>query len=173
MGFRRYYVPNSIIFVTQVTHNRARLLGDPDILALLRSILHQAQERYPFLMLGYVFLPDHLHLLIRPTEDATLSQIMHSFKPNFTKAYKRSQGITDSLRMWQPRFWDHVIRDEIDLERHLDYIHYNPVRHGWVEKPEDWPPSSFLAWKERGAYPDRWGWDVPEAMSRWDAEVGE
>ena len=98
---------------------------------------------------------------------------MHSLKPNFTKAYKRSHGITDSLRMWQPRFWDHVIRDETDLERHLDYIHYNPVKHGWVKKPEDWPQSSFLDWKERGACPDRWGWDVPETLERWNAEVGE
>ena len=173
MGFRRYYIPNSIVFVTQVVHNRARLLGDHETLELLSLTLHRVKELHPFLMLGYVFLPDHLHLLIRPTEGATFSQIMHSFKSNFTKTYKRSQGITDSLRMWQPRFWDHVIRDETDLARHLDYIHYNPVKHGWVEKPEDWPQSSFLPWKERGAYPDRWGWDVPEELEHWDAEVGE
>ena len=75
--------------------------------------------------------------------------------------------------MWQRRFWDHSIRNPEDLERHLDYIHYNPVKHGLVAKPEVWSQSSFLAWKEHGAYPDQWGWSVPESLDRWDAEVGE
>ncbi len=124
-------------------------------------------------MLGYVFLPDHLHLLMRPTGDSNFSQIMHSLKPNFTKAYKQSRGIKDSLSLWQRRFWDHVIRDPEDLERHLDYIHYNPVKHGLVTRPETWSQSSFLVWKERGAYPDQWGWSVPESLDGWGAEVGE
>lgn len=68
------------------------------------------------------------------------------------------------MNFWQMRFWDHIIRDEVDLQRHLDYIHYNPVKHGWVAKPEDWPHSSFLAWKERGAYTDGWGWSEPQSV---------
>lgn len=123
-------------------------------------------------MLGYVFLPDHLHLLIRPTGDSNFSQIMHSLKPNF-KAYKRLRGIRGRLSLWQRRFWDHIIRDHEDLARHLDYIHYNPVKHGLTANPEMWSQSSFLAWKERGAYPDQWGWSVPESLDRWDADVGE
>jgi putative transposase len=119
-------------------------------------------------MVGYVFLPDHCHLLIRPTGSSTFSQIMHSLKPNFTKAYKEATGIVGSMKFWQKRFWDHIIRDEMDLERHLDYIHYNPVKHGLTTKPEDWRHSSFLAWKERGAYPDGWGWTEPVSVVEFD-----
>ena len=173
MNFRRYYVPNSIIFITQVVRDRERIFDDVETLELLRSTLHRVKELHAFAMLGYVFLPDHLHLLIRPTDGNTFSQIMHSLKPNFAKAYKRTQGITGSLRLWQPRFWDHIIRDQDDLARHLDYIHYNPVKHGLVDKPESWSQSSFLVWKERGAYPDRWGWTVPGSLQEWNASVGE
>lgn len=93
-----------------------------------------------------------------------LKACMHSLKPSFTKAYKRAIGFTGRMNFWQMRFWDHIIRDEVDLQRHLDYIHYNPVKHGWVAKPEDWPHSSFLAWKERGAYTDGWGWSEPQSV---------
>jgi REP element-mobilizing transposase RayT len=60
---------------------------------------------------------------------------MHSLKPNFTKAYKRAIGVTGSVKFWQKRFWEHTIRDEKDFECHLDYIHFNPVKHGLVTKP--------------------------------------
>jgi len=98
---------------------------------------------------------------------------MHSLKPNFTKAYKRQLGIAGSMKFWQKRFWDHVIRDETDLERHLDHIHYNPVKHGLVSKPEMWPQSSYDAWKARGAYPDGWGWVEPQSVSGYDWSSAE
>ena len=62
------------------------------------------------------------------------------------------------LRFWQKRYWDHVIHDEEDFRRHLDYIHYSLVKHSYVSHPEDWPHSSFVFWKDRGAYPEHWGW---------------
>ena len=173
MNFRRYYIPNAIVFITQVVQDRQPIFRDETCIALLRSTLHRVQELHPFSMLGYVFLPDHLHLLIKSTGSSTFSQIMHSLKPNFTKAYKRVVGITDPMKFWQKRFWDHVIRDDTDLERHLDYIHYNPVKHGLVTKPEDWIHGSFLAWKERGAYPDGWGWSVPRSLVGFDGVKGE
>lgn len=123
--------------------------------------------------LGYVFLPGHFHLLFKPSGESTFSQIMHSLKPNFTKAYKSSLGLSGSLKFWQKRFWDHVIRDELDLQHHFDYLHYNPVKHGLVARPEDWPHSSFLHWKNKGAYPDQWGWSVPESLSGVDMQAGE
>ena len=66
-------------------------------------------------MLAYVFLPDHFHMLVKPLGEATFSQIMQSLKPNFTKAYKEAQGISGHLKLWQRRFWDHVIRDEAPI----------------------------------------------------------
>jgi len=165
VNFRRYYVPNAIIFITQVVQDRVPVFRDQAHLELLLSTLRCVKELHPFSMLGYVFMPDHFHLLIKPTEDSNFSQIMHSLKPNFTKAYKRSIGVTGSMKFWQKRFWEHTIRDEMDFGCHLDYIHYNPVKHQLVTKPEDWTYSSFLAWKERGVYPDGWGWSVPSSVA--------
>lgn len=168
VNFRRYYVPNAIIFITQVVQDRIPVFRDETHLELLLSTLRQVKELHPFSMLGYVFLPDHFHLLVKPTGSSTYSQIMHSLKPNFTKAYKRSIGVTGSMKFWQKRFWEHTIRDEQDFQRHLDYMHFNPVKHGLVTKPEDWAHSSFLAWKERGAYEDGWGWSAPLLVTESD-----
>jgi len=168
MDFRRYYVPNSIVFITQVVQDRQQVFGDEVYLALLLSTLRRVKALHPFAMLGYVFLPDHFHLLMKPTGGSTFSQIMHSLKPNFTKAYKQATNTTGSLKFWQKRFWDHIIRDERDFERHLDYIHYNPVKHRVVARPEDWLHSSFLRWKDRGAYPEEWGWTEPPTVAGGD-----
>jgi putative transposase len=166
VNIRRYSVPNAIIFVTQVVADRTPVFSHPEHVALLRAMLHKTKEHHPFVMLAYVFLPDHFHLLLRPTSESTITTIMHSLKPNFTKRYKAALGVVGSMRFWQPRFWDHIIRDEEDLHRHLDYIHYNPVRHGLIDRPEAWPHSSFAVWKERGAYADGWGWaHMPERLA--------
>jgi putative transposase len=173
MNFRRYYVPDAIVFITQIVQDRMPIFRNETHLDLLRSTLHQVKTLHPFSMLGYVFLPDHFHLLIKLTGSSNFSQIMHSLKPNFTKAYKHSMGFAGKMKFWQRRFWDHVVRDEMDLARHLDYIHYNPVKHRLVTKPEDWRHSSFLEWKKRGAYPDGWGWSIPQSLVEFDGVVGE
>jgi putative transposase len=170
MNFRRYYVPNAIVFITQVVRDRVPIFREERHLELLLSTLREVKRLYPFTMLGYVFLPDHFHMLIRPSATTTFSQIMHSLKPNFTKAYKRSVGFDGSLSLWQKRFWDHLIRSEGDLERHLDYIHYNPVKHGLVRSPGDWPHSSFGGWTDRGAYPDGWGSEAPASLREWPGD---
>jgi putative transposase len=173
MDFRRYYVPNAIVFITQVVEGRHPVFADEAHVELLRTVLRRVKELHPFAVLGYVFLPQHLHVMLLPTGDSNFSQIMHSLKPNYTKAYKRAVGITGSLKFWQKRFYDHIIRDETDFARHLDYVHYNPVKHRLVTRPEDWPHSSFQAWKVRGAYPDTWGWSVPPSLVDFDEEMGE
>ena len=166
MNFRRYYVPNAIVFITQVVEWRTPVFDEPRWVELLLVTLRNVKERHPFAMLGYVILPDHLHLLIKPAPPETHSTVMQSFKPNFTHAYKEITAIPDGLKFWQKRFFDHVIRDEEDFERHLHYIHYNPVKHGLVARPEDWPHSSFREWKARGAYVDCWGWSLDDSL-RW------
>ncbi len=170
MNFRRYYVPDAVVFITQVVEDRYPAFNNEAYLNLLRVTLRQVKVLHPFSMLGYVFLPDHFHLLIRPTGESNFSQIMHSLKPNFTKAYKQAIGVSGSMKFWQKRFHDHIIRNETDLHHHLDYIHFNPVKHGLVTKPEDWPHSSFLTWQERGAYPDQWGWQTPDTVTKFQME---
>ncbi|MBX3002252.1 MAG: hypothetical protein KF893_27250, partial [Caldilineaceae bacterium] len=112
-------------------------------------------------------------LLIKPSGASNFSDIIHSFKPNFTKAYKKQLGITGSMKFWQKGFWDHIIRDEVDFQRHLDYIHYNPVHHQYVQKPEEWRHSSFGHWQSRNAYPPRWGWSLPITIAEYDWSPSE
>jgi putative transposase len=173
MSLRRYYVPNAIVFIAQVVQDREPVFHVAAHVDLLCDTLHRVKTLHPFAMLGYVFLPEHLHLLLAATGESTFSQMMHSLKPNFTKAYKRQIGLQGSLKFWQRRFYDHIIRDEDDFARHLDHIHYNPVKHRGVSRPEDWPHSSFLTWKERGVYKDEWGWVEPQELVSWNKEMGE
>lgn len=111
MRYLRYYIPNSIVFIPQVVHDRAPIFNRAEHVAFLRSVFHVAKEKYPFQMLGYVFLPDHFHILIKPDSGITHSQIMHSMKPNFTKAYKSALNLSGTLHFWQRRYWDHLIRN--------------------------------------------------------------
>jgi putative transposase len=139
---------------------RKPILGHEDDIDLLWETVENVQALRPFDLVSHVILPDHIHWLIRVDNfESNYSSVLHSFKRNFTVNYKKFHSITSSFSVWQKRFWDHVIRDEYDLNRHLDYIHWNPVKHGLVTHPEDWPHSSFLEWFERGFYPVRWGWE--------------
>jgi putative transposase len=81
--------------------------------------------------------------------------------------------ISHPVKLWQKRVWDHVVRNEAGFGRALDYIHYNPVKHGLVTRPEDWEYSSFAVWRGRGAYPDRWGWSTPRSLEGFDDKMGE
>ena len=161
MDIRRYYTPDQVVFITQVVNHRRPVFQNSEMMFLLKEIFHNVKEIHPYKMLAYVFLPDHFHVLIQPTGDSNFSQIMHSFKRNFTVVYKRSINFHGDLHFWQKRFWDHVIRNEKDLENHLHYIHYNPIKHGYVSELEDWKESSFLEWYELGAYYGEEKWVEP------------
>jgi putative transposase len=172
MNVLRYYIPDSIVFLTQVTANRVSLFAQPNNTLLLREVLHGTKERHAFNMLAYVLLPDHIHLLIRPGDGVTHTQIMHSMKVCFTNQYKLRHCIHGEFHCWQRRYWDHVIRNEDDLKKHLNYIHYNPVRHGLATRPENWCDSGYGEWVKRGAYEIGWGWqELPEFSS--DVGYGE
>jgi putative transposase len=134
----------------------------PDI-DLLRETIRRVKEIYCFKLMGYVFLPDHIHLLLKMESDGNFSKVMHSLKRNYTLNYKEAHSLGKTHLIWQRGFWDRIIRDETDLGRHFDYIHWNPVKHGYVACPEDWPQSSYLYWAERGYYPQDWGRDVEPA----------
>ena len=117
--------------------------------------------------MGYVFLADHFHLIVQPTGQSNFSDIMHSLKPNFTREYKRQLGLnsTQSMNFWQKRFWDHVIRDDRDLENHLHYIHFNPVKHGYTDDPRVWEHSSYIEWEKHGLYPPQFQWNEPKNIN--------
>jgi putative transposase len=171
-NFRRYYLPNSIIFITIVTKERYPYFSDSKNIDLLWQVLRNVQQIHPFNLLAYVILPNHLHWLMRVNDKkGNFSRVAQSYKRNFTLEYKKVQGISGTYHVWQERFWDHIIRDDTDLEKHFDYIHWNPVKHRIVQHPEDWLHSSYTHWQTRGYYPNGWGWgDEPQNILLMDFE---
>ena len=123
-NFRRYYIPGALVFITCVTQGRAPRLSSVDDVALLFRTMRRVQENHPYNLLAYVILPDHFHWLMRANSpDGDFSAVMHSIKRNYTLNFKREHNVRGQLTLWQQRFWDHVIRNEDDLNRHIDYIH--------------------------------------------------
>ena len=171
-NFRRYYIPNSIIFITCVTRDRSPFLESNEDVNLFFYTLARVNDIYQFEILAHVVLPDHFHWLLKVADPhRNFSKIIHSIKRNFTLNYKKLHEIESPLSIWQERFWDHIIRDELDLERHFDYVHWNPVNHGYSQKPEDWPYSTYRKWVNYGYYELGWGWsEEPESISMMEME---
>ncbi len=152
MDYRRFHVPGATVFLTLVTHRRQPVLAHPSARTALRDAMKHVAARHPFKLAAFVVLPDHCHLLWHlPEDDGDFSRRVRLIKHHMA----RQAGLSNPL--WQARFWDHLIRDETDFIRHLDYIHYNPVKHGHVERAWDWPDSSFRHFVTRGRYEPDWG----------------
>jgi putative transposase len=168
--YRRYFVPGATYFFTVVTDRRAALFADEAARRMLGSVIRRCLLRRPLKVVAIVLLPDHLHCLwALPAGDCAYSERWRWIKREFTRDWLACGGIEQPRRVsrqrrrgvWQRRFWEHTIRDETDLENHFDYIHYNPVKHGLVQRPRDWPWSSFHRWVRAGHYPPNWGTDGP------------
>jgi putative transposase len=166
--YRRYFVPGGSYFFTVVTHRRARHFATESARQVLGEKLRDCQAEWPFTIDAIVLLPEHLHMLwTLPPGDAAYPERWAWIKKEFTKAWLAGGGwegpVSASRRrkrergVWQRRYWEHTIRDPHDFERHFDYIHYNPVKHGHVSCPRDWPYSSFHRWVEAGVYESDWG----------------
>lgn len=157
--YRRAYVPAATYFFTLVTRDRRPWLGTDLGRFALRQAMRATRNRRPFDILGIVVLPDHLHAIWSlPHGDHDFSAQWKSIKQRCTNTMRRS-GI-GQRSLWQPRFWEHVIRDDEDLRRHLDYIHYNPVKHGFCAAPVEWGANSFHRYVREGIYPPDWGGPV-------------
>ena len=155
-NIRRFPPNGAPIFITAVCRERFPFLIDPTSKKLLLDVLREIKEDMQFQMIAYVILDEHFHWLVKPTSH-DISKIMQSVKLRFTKRFSAAHGKPRGGSCWQPRFWDHVIRNQSDLNRHLDYIHYNPVKHGYVQRPIDFAYSSFSTYVDNGAYDLQWG----------------
>ena len=130
----------------------------------MRVAIETVQSRRPFVIAALVLLPDHLHAIFKlPSEDEDFSTRISVMKVLFSKrivAVDESLSTSRTLRrerdIWQRRFYEHIIRDERDLQNHIDYVHINPVKHGYVERVQDWPHSSFHRYVREGKLPINW-----------------
>lgn len=171
MEYRRSQVPGGTFFFTVVTNGRRPLLGVPEARAALRQALRDVRRRHPFVLEAVVLLPDHLHLLMRlPANDENFSIRIGGIKRRFTELRLACGGSEPPVPpgrgrkryrgFWQPRFWEHTIRDAADFKLHLDYIHANPLKHGLVRRAADWPWSSFHRYVRLGEYQTDWAGHV-------------
>ena len=165
--YRRAWFPGGTYFFTVNLLERHR----NDLLTrhidLLRDAVRVVRQRHPFVIHGWVVLPDHLHCVIElPPNDANFSTRWRLIKMNFYKALPVTE-LRSKVRVkrgergiWQRRYWEHLIRDETDFGAHMDYVHINPVKHGLVKRVVDWPYSTFHYWVRKGIYPLDWAGDV-------------
>ena len=134
----------------------------------LRTALRQERHSHPFVIDAIVVLPDHLHMVMTlPDGDADYPNRWRLIKRRFTEAVLQSQTPiarhqNGELALWQRRFWEHTIRDSGDFERHVDYIHFNPVKHRLVSRVRDWPFSSFHRFVREGLLPEDWAGDLDQ-----------
>jgi len=123
--------------------SRKPLFQDPSFCELFMAGVKKVKSLHPFDLDAYVILPDHIHLLISlPAGIRDYSNIIKEIKRYVTKSI-RKQFDQQDLVVWQDRFWEHTIRDERDMQTHYDYIHYNPVKHGYVASVDQWKWSSI------------------------------
>ncbi|MBX3437567.1 MAG: transposase [Planctomycetaceae bacterium] len=166
--YRRARLHGGTFFFTVVTYLRRPIFGDAAARKMLGNSFRECLARQPFQLDAIVLLPDHLHSIWSlPPGDADFSGRWSRIKREFTRAWlafggeevKPSAGKCRDRRrgVWQPRFWEHTIEEDNDYDRHFDYLHYNPKKHGLVERVSDWPHSSFHRWVRAGVYPSGWG----------------
>ncbi len=166
-NFRRVFVENSYVFITVTINNRKRSLLT-DYISEFKQALQQCKKQFRYEIYAISIMPEHFHTILKPEHIADYPKIISLIKMTFTKILptqlrqqlleeisqskvnKRESGV------WHRRFYEHTIRNEIDLNHLTDYIHYNPVKHGLVNKAYDWEFSSFRKFVSAGFYDEEW-----------------
>lgn len=166
MQYRRAKIKGATFFFTVVTHDRKRILCGKANVRLIKEAFEYVINQRPFVIDAFVLLPDHIHCIwTLPGNDHDFSIRWRLFKSHFTRRCRNEHKGLQTASMlkkgeqavWQRRFWEHTIRGEDDFNRHVEYIHYNPVKHGLVKSPKEWPHSSFHGYVKRGVYDSDWG----------------
>ena len=175
--FRRAYAPGGTFFFTLVTCRRVPVLAHPELLRALREAMTRVRRELPFRVIAMVVLPDHLHciwklpegdsdyprrwsLIKRATSQLAMRAAPDGRAPSIQSCAQRTLPSIRRRResgLWQRRYWEHQIRNDADLSAHVDYIHWNPVKHGYVGRPRDWPQSTVHRFTQRGLIPADWG----------------
>ncbi len=161
-NYRRNFIAGGTFFFTVNLANRSqRLLTDH--IDDLRAAFRYVNARHPFTTDAIAILPDHLHAIwTLPAEDRDYPLRWRLIKTMFSRAVEQIEPVSNSRKIkgergiWQRRYWEHTIKDEIDYARHVDYIHFNSVKHGCAPRVADWPHSSFHRFVRAGVLPADW-----------------
>jgi putative transposase len=181
--YRRWLVPGATYFFTVVTYQRRPIFHSEAAVRVLGAVMREVRVDFPFRTVAMVVLPDHLHCVWSlPRGDPDFSTRWKKIKGTFTLRWIEGGGADAPVSVrrhsrgergiWQRRFWEHLVRDEEDLEHCCDYIHYNPVKHGHVTRPGEWPWSTYRRFVARGDYSADWGKSEPASLNK-DLSMGE
>ena len=163
--YRRNYIAGGTYFFTLALEDRAST-ALVDHVGALRASFRDVRHEHPFAIDAIVILPDHLHAVwTLPESDVDFSNRWRRIKADFTRRLSAagvslSRHRNGEYALWQRRFWEHTIRNERDFERHVDYVHFNPLKHGLVARVCDWPYSSFHRYVRNGILPLDWAGDA-------------
>jgi putative transposase len=175
--YRRNFVPGGTFFFTVTLADR-RSFALIEHISTLRAAFRKTRGERPFAIDAIVILPDHLHTIMTlPLADTDFSGQWRRIKSLFSRQIAaRDETVRTNLKgeysLWQRRFWEHTVRDEEDFARHVDYIHYNPVKHGLASRVRDWPYSSFHQYVRQGVLPEDWGGVVNEGGLSFGEPIG-
>lgn len=164
MNTQNKFTENSYIFTTITTNKQRHILIDD--MALLQSSIKKAHYNFGFDIIAICVLPDHIHMIIKVYNANDYSNILRQIKTHFSKNFdinkilgeENSNGEMDKqdLEIWQKKHWEHKILSQENLYRHIDYIHFNSVKHGYVETPKDWEYSTFKNFVDKKYYDIEW-----------------
>jgi putative transposase len=166
-------------------YRRRKLFEDEEAVRLLGDVMREVRKDAPFRTTAMVVLPDHLHCIWSlPRGDDDYPTRWKQIKRDFTVRWitdgdedddyaSTSRQARGEEAVWQRRYWEHVVEDERELEALCDYIHYNPVKHGYTTSPAAWPWSTFFRFVASGDYAPDWGNTVPSSIDRAVSIVGE
>jgi len=182
--YRRYFRAGGMHFFTVVTHDRQPILTTDLGRKFLRDAIDKIRAKRPFCLFATVLLPDHWHLVMQlPPGDTDYPTRLKRIKEEFTRSWlgagqpeatvSTSQREKGERGIWQPRFWEHTIEDEDDLERCVDYIHWNPRKHQLAKRVRDYQWSSFHPFVEAGQYEITWGETEPLHITNNETDWGE
>jgi len=166
MHYRRIITKGGTFFFTVNLANRTSSLLTENI-QLLRNSVRKVRDNHPFTIIAMVVLPEHLHAIwTLPKGDHNYPLRWSLIKSGFSRSLEKQEYINKSRKLkrergiWQRRYWEHQILDEKDLARHVDYIHINPVKHGYTNSPVQWPYSSVHRYIRQGILPNNWAADI-------------
>lgn len=147
--------PNAIYFITIVTHNRNPIFTTDPAYNLVLHTMSVMEKRFDLHFSAYVILPDHIHWLISPN-NADYSKVVFSFKRRISARITNIAPVSKGTKIWLDRFWERTVRNEVELAKFVEYIHFNPVKHGFAQEPSEWRVSSFNDYVARGIYTVDW-----------------
>ena len=163
MDYRRLWCKGGTYFFTVNLQQRQNNNLLTEHIDLLRQAVRQVKHAHPFIIHAWVILPEHMHCIIElPEGDANFALRWRLIKLIFSRALPNTESRCFNRQkrgergIWQRRYWEHLIRDQADFNAHMDYVHFNPVKHGWVEQVSDWPYSTFHLLVKQGVYSSDW-----------------